>query len=124
MFRAKSGSGALRLPQTRLRSKILLALLANSAVLSCLILAVVRYTVQNKVRESIQQDLRASVITFQTFEDQREDSLTRSTALIANLPTVRALMTSNDPLTIQNEAENILVQSGADLLVLADRRAQ
>jgi signal transduction histidine kinase/CheY-like chemotaxis protein len=112
------------LPQSRLRTKILLALLTTSAVLSCLILAVVRYTVQDKVRQSIQQDLRASVSTFQTFEDQREDSLTHSTALIANLPTVRALMTSNDPLTIQNEGQSILVQSGADLLVLADRRAQ
>jgi signal transduction histidine kinase/CheY-like chemotaxis protein len=112
------------LPQTRLRTKILLALLTTSAVLSCLILAVVRYTVQDKVRQSIQQDLRASVITFQSFENQREDALTHSTALIANLPTVRALMTSNDPLTIQNEGESILVQSGADLLVLADRRAQ
>jgi signal transduction histidine kinase/ActR/RegA family two-component response regulator len=106
---------------TPLRTKILLALLAISACLTCGTLLIVRYTVQKKMRESIREDLRSSVRTFQTFEQQREESLTRSAALLASLPTVRALMTTQDGATIQDEAEGLLKESGADLLLLSDR---
>jgi signal transduction histidine kinase/ActR/RegA family two-component response regulator len=104
-----------------LRTKILLALLAISAGLTCGTLLSVRYSVQKKVRESIREDLRASVRTFQTFERQREDALTRSAVLLASLPTVRALMTTQDGPTIQDGSEGLLKESGADLLLLSDR---
>lgn len=106
---------------TPLRTRILLALLAISAGLTWGTLSIVRYTMEKKVRESIRQDLRSSVRTFQTFEQHREEALTRSVALLANLPTVRALMTTQDPGTIQDEAATLLNDSGADLLTLADR---
>jgi signal transduction histidine kinase/ActR/RegA family two-component response regulator len=106
----------------RLRWKILLALLAVSAGLTCGTLAVVRYTVQNRVRDSLWQQLYSSVQTYRTFQAQQEESLVRSAQLLASLPTVRALMSTQDPTTIRDASGGILKESGADLLVLADRR--
>ena len=106
----------------RLRSKILLALLTVSAGLTCGTLAVVRYTVQNRVRESVWQELHNSVRTYRVFQAREEESLTRSAALLAGLPTVRALMSTQDPATIRDASGEILNESGADLIVLADRR--
>ena len=41
--------------------------------------------------------------------------------LIANLPNVRALMTTEDAVTIQDASADIYRLSGSDLLVLANR---
>jgi len=106
----------------RLRFKILLALLAVSAGLTCGTLAVVRYTVENRVRESVWQELQSSARTYRTFQALQEESMVRSAELLAGLPTVRALMSTQDPSTIRDAAGGILKESGADLLVLADRR--
>lgn len=105
----------------RLRTKFLLSLLAVSAGLTAATLAIVSYSVQKRVRESLREDLRNSVKTYQTFEYQREVTLAKSAELLANLPTVRALMTTNDVATIQDESANIWQLSGSDLLVLANR---
>src|ERR1700686_4334198 len=105
----------------RLRTKFLLSLLAISAGLTAATLFVVSYSVQNRVRESIREELRNSVDTYRSFEKQREDALTKSAELIANLPNVRALMTTEDPLTIQDASADIYRLSGSDLLVLANR---
>jgi signal transduction histidine kinase len=81
----------------------------------------VRLRVQDKVRESLRQELRTSAKTYETFEAQRTESLMRSAELIANLPNVRALMTTRDLATIQDASTGILKLSGADLLLFADR---
>ena len=107
--------------KTPLRTRILLALLAISAGLTWGTLSIVRYTMEKRVRESIHQDLLSSAKTFQAFEQHREEALTRSVALLASLPTLRALMATQDPGTIRDEAATLLNESGADLLVLADR---
>ena len=108
----------------RLRTKFLLSLLVISASLTAATLAVVSYNVQKRVRESLQEDLKTSLNTYQTFEKQREESLARSAGLVASLPTVRALMTTDDAPTIQDESGSIRQLSESDLLVLADRRGQ
>lgn len=108
----------------RLRTKFLLALLALSAGLSIGTLTVVRYTMQNKIRATLGQDLLNSVRAYQSFDRQQVSSMTRNAELIANLPTVRALMMTSDEATIQDGSEEIRKLSGADLLVLADRTGQ
>jgi signal transduction histidine kinase/ActR/RegA family two-component response regulator len=105
----------------RLRTKFLLSLLAISAGLTTATLLIVSYAVQNRVRENIREELRNSVDTYRRFEKQREDGLTRSADLIANLPNVRALMTTDDAPTIQDGSADIYKLSGSDLLVLANR---
>ncbi|MBZ5644424.1 MAG: response regulator [Acidobacteriia bacterium] len=105
----------------RLRTKILLSLLAISAGLTAATLIIVSYSVRKGVRESLREDLRNSVNTYQSFEKQREEALTRSAVLLANLPNVRALMTTEDVPTIVDASADLYRLSGSDLLVLANR---
>ncbi len=104
----------------RLRTKFLLSMVAVSAALTFTTLLVVRHTVQQEVRLGIQRDLANSVSAFHNFQKQREDTLERSAALLADLPNVRALMTTHDPATIQDASRDLWQLSGSDLLLLAD----
>ena len=105
----------------RLRTKFLLSLLAISAGLTAATLLIVSYSVQKRLRESIREELRGSTITYQSFEKQRDDTLMMSAGLLANLPNVRALMTTEDAATIQDASADVWKLSGSDLLVLANR---
>jgi len=104
----------------RLRTKFLLSMVAVSAALTSTTLYVVRRTVQQQVRQEIQRDLQNSVSAFRNFQKQRELTLERSAALLADLPNVRALMTTHDAATIQDQSRDLWNLSGSDLLVLAD----
>ena len=104
----------------RLRTKFLLSMVAVSAALTFTTLLVVRRTVQQEVRLGIQRDLENSVSAFHNFQQQREVTLERSAALLADLPTVRALMTTHDPATIQDASRDLWQHAGSDLLLLAD----
>ena len=105
----------------RLRTKFLLSLLAITAGLTAATLLIVSYSVRKRVRENIREDVRNSVSNYQSFQAQQEDSLTRSAALLANLPNVRALMTTEDAATIEDASADVWKLSGSDLLVLANR---
>ena len=104
----------------RLRTKFLLSMVAVSAALTFTTLLVVRRTVQQEVRLGIQRDLENSVSAFHNFQKQREVTLQRSAALLADLPNVRALMTTHDPATIQDASRDLWQLAGSDLLLLAD----
>lgn len=78
----------------QLGTKFLLSLLAMSAGLTAATLLVVSYSVERPPRESLREELRNSVKTYQTFDQQRQATLSRSTELPANLPSVRAQMTT------------------------------
>jgi signal transduction histidine kinase len=104
----------------RLRTKFLLSMVAVSAALTFTTLLVVRHTVQQEVRLGIQRDLQNSVSAFRNFQKQREVTLERSAALLADLPNVRALMTTHDPATIQDASRDLWLLAGSDLLLLAD----
>ncbi|MGA2353582.1 MAG: ATP-binding protein [Terriglobales bacterium] len=104
----------------RLRTKFLLSMVAVSAALTFATLLVVRHTVQQEVRLGIQRDLENSVSAFHNFQQQREVTLERSAALLADLPNVRALMTTHDPATIQDVSRDLWQLAGSDLLLLAD----
>jgi len=103
-----------------LRAKFLLALLLISAGLTTSSLVVVRRVVSRHVRGQIVQDVRNSVATFENVQRQRETSLVQSAALMADLPIVRALMTTRHPITIQDASTELWQTAGSDLLVLAD----
>jgi signal transduction histidine kinase len=105
----------------RLRTKFLLSLLAISAGLTAATLLIVSYSVRKRVRENIREDVRNSVSNYQSFQAQQEETLTRSAALLANLPNVRALMTTEDAATIEDASADVWKLSGSDLLVLANR---
>ena len=78
----------------RMRTKFLLSMLLISAGLTCTSLLLVRHSVQKQVKREIFADLRNSVSTFQNFQRERELTLTHSAELLADLPNLRALMTT------------------------------
>jgi nitrogen fixation/metabolism regulation signal transduction histidine kinase len=110
-----------RVRKVRLRTKFLLSLLAITAGLSSATLLIVSYSVQKRVRENIREDLHNSVDIYQSFESQREATLKRSAQLLANLPNVRAMLTTQDSATIQDASGDVWNLSGSDLMVFADR---
>ncbi len=105
----------------RLRTKFLLSLLLISASLTSATLFIVRNRVRLRVRDQIFEELRNSVATFQNFQHQREVTLARSAALLANLPSLKALMTTQHEATIQDASTDFWRQIGGDVFVLADR---
>ena len=104
----------------QLRTKFLLSMVVVSATLTFATLLAVEHTVQQQVRVEIERDLQNSVSAFHNFENQREWTLERSVALLADLPTVRAMMTTHDPATIQDASRDLWHLAGSDLMLLAD----
>lgn len=119
---AKSFTSRGLLPSLRLRTRFLLSMLVITAGLTTTSLLLVRRMVEHRVRENIAEGLQNSVQTFQNFQRERESLLTRLSALLADLPITRALMTAHDPATIQDASQDIWQLAASDLLVLADRR--
>src|SRR6266478_5493329 len=105
----------------RLRTKFLLSMVLITAGLTSLSLLIVRQSVQSEATQEIFSDLRNSVVTFQSFQHERELTLSHSADLLADLPILRALMTTNHEATIQDGSAPVWLLGGSDLFVLADR---
>ena len=108
----------------RLRTKLELSLLLISSCLTCATLLIIHHIVKTQVRKEIFEDLQNSVVTFRTVLHQRQIMRARSVALISDLPNLKAVMTSHDPVTIQDASSSIWHVAGSDLFLLADREGQ
>jgi len=106
--------------RVRLRTKFLLSMVLISAGLSSLSLLVVRQSVQSQARQEIVSDLRNSVSTFLSFHREQQITLSHSADLLADLPNLRALMTTNHEATIQDGSTALWQLTDSDLFVLAD----
>jgi signal transduction histidine kinase len=106
----------------RLRTRFLLSMLVITAGLTTTSLLLVRRSVESNVRQSIAVNLRNSVAAFQDFRHERETMLTSDVALLADLPITRAIMTSPDPVTIQDASQSVWEIANNDLFVMVDRR--
>ena len=109
------------MPRLRLRTKFLLSSLLISLGLTCASLLIARHSVQLQVRREIFAQVHNSILTFQNVRRQREETLSRSAELLANLPNLKALMTTRDAATIQDASADLWRLAGSDLFVLADR---
>jgi signal transduction histidine kinase len=72
------------------------------------------------VTDDLARDLDRSVLSFHNLQAERLGGLERENALLAELPTLKALMTSGDDLTVQDGAVEFWQLSGDDLFALAD----
>src|SRR5437660_11624720 len=105
----------------RLQTRFLLSMLLISAGLTCTSLLLVRRSVHKQVKKGIFADLQNPVSTFQNFQWERELSLSRSAELLADLPTLRALVPTQHAVTIQNASGEQLRLAASSMFVLADR---
>jgi signal transduction histidine kinase len=102
----------------RLRSQLLIAALLIILGLTGSLLLFVRRTVDKEIQKQVREGTEESVRTFETVQRQREVQLTRTAAMLADLPTLKALMPADSP-TIQDASENFWKLAGSDLFVLA-----
>lgn len=110
--------------RVRLRTKFLLSMILVTAGLTSISLLLVRRTVQSQVTNEIYADLQNSVSTFQSFQREQERTLSRSADLLADLPNLRALMTTDDAATIQDGSRSLWQLAGSDLFLLSDPRGR
>ena len=108
------------------RTRVLLiaamAVVIASASLASLLL--IRHQLLDEVTDRLSRDLQRSVGTSQDLQAQRLNGLDRENALLADLPSLKALMTTHDVRTIQNGAVEFRNVSGNDLFALADTEGQ
>ncbi len=110
--------------RVRLRTKFLIAMLLTSAGLTAVSLLIVQRTVANQVRRDLSNDLANSVETFRNAQKEREAVLARSAKLMADLPSLKALMTSHHAPTIQDASQEMFRLSGGELFALLDPSGQ
>jgi len=92
---------------------LLLPILLTSASLLSL-----RSQMRRQMRESLASDLAHSAAAYRNLERQRHQALGREALLLSYQPSLRALMTTGDPRTIQDEGGAYARLSGADLFAL------
>jgi signal transduction histidine kinase len=105
----------------RLRTKFLLSLIVTIIVLTGTVLFIVQSYLRKHARAEIHEALRNSVEAFQQFDTQQQRELEQSAVLLADLPNLRALMTTQDAPTIQDASRDIWHLTNSDIFLLADR---
>src|ERR1700733_8924171 len=102
----------------RMRTTLLIPLLLLSFGCTVGSLLVIRTIVQQQVRANLDSDLRHSVKTYRNLQRQRHELLARESALLADLPSLKALMTAPDNRTIEDAGVEFWKVSGSDFFAL------
>ncbi len=119
-----SSSVTLQPPENRgARTRVLLisAMAAIIATATFVSLLAIRHRLESVLTANVSSDLLRSIATFENLEGQRMAALDRENALLADLPSLKALMTTSDDRTIEDGAVEFWKVSGNDLFALADR---
>jgi signal transduction histidine kinase len=101
-----------------MRTTMLIALFALSIGLSTLGLFIIRIHIQNQIQKQLASDLARSVISFQQQERQQLAMLERQSSLLANIPSLKALLTTQDDRTIADGSLDFWKLSGASFFAL------
>ena len=108
----------------RIRTQLVIATFLIISGLTGSLLLIIHHAIGVEIQKQINEGTQASVRAFESVQRQRELQLSRAAAMLADLPTLEALMTTEDALTIQDGSAQYWKLAGSDLLVLAkpDRR--
>jgi len=101
-----------------MRSTLMLALLAVSLGPTAVCLLIIRFSVQQEIRKGLDADLAHSLNTYRNMSDQRKQLLMREAALLADLPSLKSLMTTQDMRTIKDGSAQFWSTSGSDFFAL------
>ena len=103
----------------RLRSQLFVAALLIILGLTGSLLFFIRHTVDAEMQKQVKDGTDESVRAFESVQRQRELQLSRMGAMLADLPTMKALMSTQHAPTIQDGSESFWKLAQSDLLVLA-----
>ncbi len=81
----------------------------------------IRHRLQQVVITNLSADLLRSIATFEDMQTQKMSALDRENSLLADLPSLKALMTTSDERTIEDGAVEFWKVGGNDLFALANR---
>src|SRR5271154_7551732 len=112
------------LARLRLRTQLLTATLVIICALLGSLLLVVRHTVRSEIDEGVRQSTNDSLRAFENVQQERELQLSRTAAMLAELPTLKAVMATQHALTIQDASEPFWKLAGSDLFLLASNQGQ
>lgn len=104
----------------RLQSQLLLSTLLIICALTGAILLIIRQTVRTQIADQVKYSTDASIQEFGRVQQQMQGQLSRTAALLAEIPTLKALMTTRDAPTIQDGSTPFWRLAGSDLFLLAD----
>ncbi|WP_188757739.1 sensor histidine kinase [Edaphobacter acidisoli] len=104
-----------------MRTTLMVSLLAASLGLTATCLLIIRISVQQQIHNGLNADLDHSLGTFRNISHQRDTMLSREAALLADLPSLKALMVTQDAQTIQDGSQEFWNISGSDLFVLTSQ---
>lgn len=104
----------------RLQTQLLVSTLLIISTLTGAILLVIRYTIRAQIAELVRNSTASSIQGFDTVQRQFQLQLSRTAAVLAEAPSLKALMTTRDAPTIQDGSTPFWNLSGSDLFLLAD----
>jgi signal transduction histidine kinase len=103
----------------RLRTQLIIFTIMISFALTATSLLLVRFRVRSELSQQTADASRESVRAFEQLERRQEEELARTAELVAELPTLKAVMATQHSATIQDVSRKFWELSGADLLVLS-----
>jgi signal transduction histidine kinase len=104
----------------RLQTQLLISTLLILCGLTGAILFTIRQTVRSEIAVQVRDSTAASVREFQTIQRQLQLQLSRTAAMLAEIPTLKALMTTRHAPTIQDGSVPFWKLAGSDLFLLSD----
>ena len=108
----------------RMRTTLLIPLLVLSFGCTLLSLLVIRTIVRQQAQTNLASDLQHSVKTYRNLQHQQRELLARESALLADLPSLKSLMTTYDARTIEDGGVEFWQVSGCDFFALLDQRGK
>jgi signal transduction histidine kinase len=108
----------------RLRTQLFVASLVIICALLGSLLVVVHYLVRSEIAEGVRQRADASLHAFESVQRERELELSRTAAMLAELPTLKAVLATQHALTIQDASEPFWKLAGSQLFVLSSPDGQ
>jgi signal transduction histidine kinase len=105
----------------RTRALLILAMSIITMGTTLVSLSAIRSPLQDLIVQNITSELLHSLAIFESMQEQQMTALDRENALLADLPSLKALMTTSDTRTISDAGVEFWKVSGEDLFALADR---
>jgi len=96
----------------------MVSMVAAVFLLTAAVLMLVQAQMRSHVREDLVATLRAEAAVYTEIEAARREQAQQSAMLIADQPSLKALMSTNDRLTVEDGSGSLFLTSRADLMVL------
>ena len=107
-----------------LRTKLLISMFGIVFLLTSSVLVLVQARMKDQVRGDLATNVRQESRVYAEVERTRREQSRLTAEMIADQPILKALMSTNDRLTVQDASAAVLLTSRADLLILENQSGE